>query len=118
MPAKQPKQKQAKPTKTVTPEAQQAQGGTPHPITIAEPLQAALRAIVSLDIPAKGRIAHHIRTGRLDQAIELCASGRRFLWGLIHRSARGIAIMEQLEKLKQLEQTLRSYAGHGRAVLS
>ena len=80
-------------------------------------LEAVLQALPFLDIPAKGRIAHHIRTGRLERAIELCAVARLFLWKLVWTKYRPI-LLEQLNQLKHVESLLRMEAGHGDARLS
>jgi hypothetical protein len=79
---------------------------------ITDRLQIALQAQPLLDIPAKGRIAHHIRTGRLERAIALCAAGHLFLLKKIWIGARPL-LLDQLNQLKQVEALLRREAGYG-----
>lgn len=80
-----------------------------------DPLQYAIQALPALDIPAKGRIAHHIRRGRIDRAIALCAAGQLHLWKHIWANARSVSVLDQLSRLKQVEDLLRAYAGYGPA---
>jgi hypothetical protein len=77
---------------------------------IPQALKAAIEALPGLDIPAKGRIAHHIRTGRLNQAIALCGAGQLFIWQNIWINARPF-LLEQLNVLKHVESMLRSEVG-------
>lgn len=79
---------------------------------ITDPLQFALQSLPFIDIPAKGRIGHHIRKGRLDRAIALCAAGQLTLWKRVWVSARSVSLLEQLARLKQVEALLRIQAGH------
>ena len=76
---------------------------------ISSTLKAAIDALPAIDIPAKGRIAHHIRTGRIHQAIALCSAGQLFIWQHIWGGA-GHFLLEQLNALKQIENLLRSEA--------
>ncbi len=78
-------------------------------ITISQTLTAAIEALPALDIPAKGRIAHHIRTGRIPQALALCAAGQLFIWKHIWAGARPF-LLDQLSLLKQIETLLRTEA--------
>lgn len=80
-----------------------------------DPLQFAIQSLLGLDIPAKGRIAHHIRTGRLERAIGLCAAGQLFLWKRIWINAGRPTLFDQLAKLKQVERLLRIQAGYSAA---
>ena len=66
----------------------------------------ALALLTRLDIPAKGRIAHHIRTGRIAQALNLCAGAQLYLWRKIWSGA-GNSLLEQVNALGQLEAMLR-----------
>ncbi len=101
-------------TQTIT---LQAQGVDPDYLAnpSSDPLQYAIQALPELDIPAKGRIAHHIRRGRIDRAIALCAAGQLHLWENIWKNARNMSVLEQLSRLKQVEALLRAYAGYGPA---
>ena len=65
-----------------------------------------LDSLLKLDIPAQGRIAHHIRTGRLHQAVALIGQGQTALWKRVwlHHAVPGI--LEQLRLLRQVERLL------------
>lgn len=78
-------------------------------VTVSKALKAAIDALPAIDIPAKGRIAHHIRTGRIHRAIALCGAGQLFIWQNIWGGA-GHFLLEQLNALKQVESLLRTEA--------
>jgi len=76
---------------------------------------SALNLLPAIDIPAKGRIAHHIRTGRFQQALALLNAGQFTLWKSVWGGAKPF-LQEQLSLLKQLEtlllaETRGQYAG-------
>lgn len=72
-------------------------------------LLQALAALPGLDIPAKGRIAHHIRTGRIHRALALCAAGQLFIWQNIWVSAKPF-LLDQLYLLGRVETLLKTEA--------
>jgi len=76
----------------------------------------ALRVIPHLDIPAKGRIVHHIRTGRIQRALALCAAGQLFIWKRIWTGA-GASFLDQLNLLARLEELLRAETNQHRFAL-
>lgn len=76
-------------------------------------LGQAIDALLNLDIPAKGRIAHHIRTGRLQRALALCGKGRYLLWQKVwERNAP--AMLDQVRLLGQVEALLHSAMTNGK----
>jgi hypothetical protein len=83
---------------------------------IPQALRQALDALLNLDIPAKGRIAHHIRMGRFNRALALCATGQHLLWQKVwERSAP--AMLEQVRLLSQVELILRGAMDNGKSEL-
>lgn len=78
-----------------------------------QPLYQAIDALLNLDIPAKGRIAHHIRTGRINHALSLCAAGQQLLWQKVWDRS-GAAILDQLRLLARVEALLRSAMNNGK----
>lgn len=78
-------------------------GISTHPRTA---LSTALDRLLQLDIPAKGRIAHHIRNGRINRALALCAQGRVYLWKRVWQHRALPAILDQVQLLCQLEKLL------------
>lgn len=69
--------------------------------------QSIIDLVNQLDIPAKGRIAHHIRTGRIARALHLCAAAQLFLWQKVWKGG-GSLLLEQVRALSRLENLLRS----------
>jgi hypothetical protein len=73
------------------------------------PLGRALHLIASLDIPAKGRIAHHLRTGRIPRAMTLMSSARLLLWRRLWLAADK-HLVDQVGLLARLESVLLEIA--------
>lgn len=83
--------------------------GATQPVALSQ----AIQTLVRVNIPAKGRIAHHIRTGRLQQALRLCDEGRKVLSKKLLGRCQS-AIRHELQLLGQIEQLLQSsiHAAH------
>lgn len=83
--------------------------GATQPVALGQ----AIQTLIQVDIPAKGRIAHHIRTGRLQQALRLCDEGRKVLSKKLFGRCQS-AIRHELQLLGQIEQLLQSslHAAH------
>lgn len=73
---------------------------------LSSSLRQILDVLLHLDIPAKGRIAHHVRMGRLHRALVLCGRGQQILWQKAWKRAAVPGILDQLQLLSHVERLL------------
>ena len=88
------------------PEKQKQAVATSSGLLMTEESGRAISLLTTLDIPAKGRIAHHIRTGRISNALSLCVGAQQFLWRRIWKGATD-SLLEQMYALDRLVVMLR-----------